>query len=256
MGASVTTILRRILTAGLVAGLLAGTVITAAQMLQVTPLILAAETYEQAAGHHQHQHEQGTPASAHHAEGSDGWAPEDGLERAAFTWLANVLTGAGFGLLLAAAMGFAGRPVEWRRGMLWGVAGYGAFAVAPALGLPPELPGMVAADLPARQMWWLMAAGGTAAGLALMVFARRGLRRPLQLAGLVLILLPHLFGAPHAAIEQGPVPAELAARFAVASLAASALFWVVLGAAVGHFMSRVIGKSEKTAKIGPLGLTA
>lgn len=230
---SVVTILRRILTAGLIAGIIAGTAVTVLQRLQVTPLILAAETYETAVDH---QHEHGTAAE----EATDSWAPADGIERTTFTWLANILTGTGFGLVLAAAMGFAGRAVDGRRGVLWGLAGYGVFTIAPALGLPPELPGMVAADLAARQIWWLMAAGGAAAGLALIAFApARPIRRPLQWVGVVLILLPHLFGAPQEAAASGPVPAELAARFVVASLAASAVFWLLLGMVVGHRMSRV-----------------
>jgi cobalt transporter subunit CbtA len=138
-------------------------------------------------------------------------------------------------------MAFAGRPADARRGLLWGLAGYGVFAVAPALGLPPELPGMMAADLAARQVWWIMTVGGTAAGLALVVFApAKPYKRPLQIAGLALIVLPHLLGAPHLAAEAGTVPAELAARFVVASLAASALFWAVLGAVVGHVMARLL----------------
>jgi cobalt transporter subunit CbtA len=238
MGPSFATILRRILAAGLIAGAIAGSVTTIVQRLQVTPLIFAAEVYEDAAQAHSHD----AASAGHHHEASDeGWKPADGWERTAFTWLANILTGTGYGLVLAAAIAFAGRPVDRRRGLIWGLAGYGAFSVAPALGLPPELPGMMAAELAARQTWWLAAAGGAAAGLALIVFAPdKPFKRSLQAAGLLLILLPHLYGAPHLAAESGPVPAELAARFVVASLAASALFWLVLGLVVGHFMARVL----------------
>lgn len=256
MGPSITKILRRILAAGLIAGFVAGSAVTAVQMLQVTPLILAAELYEGAADH-QHSHDHGAVPGAAGEDAAEAWAPVDGIERTALTWLANILTGVGFGLLLAAAMGFAGRPVEWRRGLVWGLAGYGAFAVAPALGLPPELPGMVAADLEARQLWWLLAAGGTAGGLALLVFAPgQAAKRPLQLVGLALILLPHMLGAPHAAGGPSPVPAELAARFVIASLAASALFWAVLGLTVGHFMARVMPGRAPAPKQGEFGLTA
>ena len=178
-----TATLRRLLAAGLIAGLISGTLVTVVQMLRVTPLILAAEVYEEAAPAHDHGAAAG--AADHHGDEhqeAGGWVPADGVERTAFTWLANVLAGAGYGLVLAAAMGFAGRPVDWRRGLLWGGAGYLTFAVAPALGLPPELPGMMAADLAARQVWWLTAAGGTAAGLALLVFApQHTWHRPLDL---------------------------------------------------------------------------
>lgn len=243
MGSSIVTTLRRILTAGLIAGLIAGTVATLAQRYQVTPLIFAAEVFEEAAAQphsaQPHNHDGAVAGAAHDAE--EAWAPADGFERTAFTWLANVLTGVGFGMVLAAAIAFAGRPIDRRRGVIWGLAGFGAVSVAPALGLPPELPDMMAADLAARQLWWLAAAGGTAAGLALIVFAPTGrYQRLLQAGGVLLLVLPHLYGAPHLAAEAGAVPAELAARFVVASLAVSALFWAVLGLSVGHFMARLL----------------
>lgn len=241
MGPAITVILRRILTAGLFAGFIAGTAVTVVQMLQLTPLILAAEVFEEAAPAPAHVHDGATAGEQHPDGAPEAWTPADGLERSAFTWLANILTGVGFGLILAAAMAVAGRPADARRGLLWGLAGYGAFAVAPALGLPPELPGMMAADLAARQVWWIMTVGATVAGLSLIVFAPSGpYKRLPQIAGLALILLPHLLGAPHLATEAGAVPAELAARFVVASLAAAALFWAVLGVVVGQVMARLL----------------
>lgn len=242
------TTFSRILAAGLIAGSIAGTAITVAEIPLVTPLILAAEVFEQASS--------STPPPSDHSGASqlgDGderaWAPTAGLERLAFTWLANVLTGVGFGLIFAAAIALAGRPMDWRRGLIWGLAGYGVFAVAPALGLPPELPGMVTADLAARQKWWLAAAGSAAAGLALIAFApEQPFKRPLQAAGLILMILPHLSGAPHLAYAVGVVPPELAARFVVASLAASALFWVILGVTVGHLMAHRLSFSLRGAK--------
>lgn len=247
MGPSIVTTLRRILAAGLIAGLIAGSVATVAQRFQVAPLIFAAEVFEEAAAQ-AHSHD-GAAAGHQHPAAEEAWAPADGLERTAFTWLANVLAGVGFALVLTAAIALAGRPVDRRRGLIWGLAGYGVFSVAPALGLPPELPGMMAADLAARQIWWLAAAGGAGAGLALMVFAPdKPFRRPLQLAGLLLILLPHLYGAPHLATEAGTVPAELAARFVVASLAVSALFWAVLGLTVGQLMTRLLQDAGTASK--------
>jgi cobalt transporter subunit CbtA len=241
MGPTITVILRRILTAGLVAGFIAGTAVTVVQRLQITPLILAAEVFEDAAeAAPAHEHGGAALGDQHHESAPEAWMPANGLERSAFTWLANILAGVGFGLILAAVVAFAGRPVDARRGLLWGLAGYSVFSVAPALGLPPELPGMMAADLVARQVWWIMTVGGTAGGLALMVFAPQPYRRPLQIAGLTLLVLPHLIGAPHLAAEAGTVPAELAARFVVASLAAAALFWAVLGLAIGQVMGRLL----------------
>src|SRR3546814_3736909 len=110
--------------------------------LRVLPLIFEAETYETAApvepGHvHDHDapdHDVGAAHEHSHA----GWAPQDGLERTLYTLLVNVLTGIGFGLLLAAAFALRG-GADWRSGLYWGAAGFVTFTLAPALGLPPEI---------------------------------------------------------------------------------------------------------------------
>ena len=115
----------RIALAALVAGLLAGAFVTATQVVGTTDLILAAETYEEgnaaAAGSTGHEHDA-------------GWAPADGLERFAFTAGADLVTGAGFGFLLVSAFALRGRPVGWRNGILWGLAGFAVFGALPALG--------------------------------------------------------------------------------------------------------------------------
>ena len=84
--------LRRVLLTALTAGMLAGLLVSVVQSLAVRPLILEAERYENpAAGGHQ----------------AAAWAPRDGAERVAYTVLADVLTGVGFAMLLAAAAGCA-----------------------------------------------------------------------------------------------------------------------------------------------------
>lgn len=226
--------IRRVLLSALLAGLLAGAFVTVAQMVRVTPLILQAEHYENAGAATSHDH-------AHHHAGAgepEAWAPEDGVERTLFTLLANVLTGIGFGLLLTAAFVLRGRGADLRSGALWGLGGFAVFSLAPALGLPPELPGTEAAALGARQTWWLAAVVATGLGLAAVVFASRTVLKAL---GAGLVLLPHLIGAPHPEAVGGSVPPELAAQFAVASIATAALFWIVLGGASGHFFKRLGG---------------
>lgn len=237
--------LRRVLAVGLIAGLVAGIAVTAVQQMQVVPLILAAEVFESADPAHRHDaapHDH-APGAAAHSHDSEAWAPQDGLERTLFTLLANVVAGVGYGAILVALMVFAGRRVDWRRGLLWGLGGFAAFALAPAMGLPPELPGMAAADLAARQYWWISSALATIAGLGLIVFAPArpaALKIAAPIAGIVLLALPHLIGAPLHTAEGGNVPAELAARFAVASLVAQAAFWAVLSAIAGHLLGRVL----------------
>jgi cobalt transporter subunit CbtA len=218
--------LRRILLTALVAGAAAGLVAAILQRIDIVPLIAQAEIYEAAGAGHAH-------------EGPQAWEPEPGFERAAYTVLADLLTGIGFALLLTGAIALstlAGRPIDAKRGLLWGAAGFAAFTLAPALGLPPELPGMAGAALAQRQAWWLGTAAATAVGLGLIAF-RAGL--PSRLAGVALLVLPHLIGAPEPASYGGNVPPELAARFVVASIATAALFWLALGAVSGWLYRRL-----------------
>ncbi len=223
--------LRRILWTALAAGLVAGVFVSLAQEIEVVPLILEAETYEAGAAPHD---EAAAAAGGEHEDGA--WAPGDGIERALFTFLANLLTAVGFALLLGAGFALHGGPVDARRGALWGLAGFAAFALAPAVGLAPELPGSVAADLGARQVWWLGTAVATAGGIALIVFARA---RWLKALGVALIAVPHLIGAPRPDGHGGALPPELAAEFAVASLVVAAMFWAVLGTASGYIYRRL-----------------
>jgi cobalt transporter subunit CbtA len=227
-------VLRRILWAALLAGIVAGCFVTLVQAAKVTPLILAAEIYETAAATgHEHEH---AAAAA--------WEPGEGLERTLFTLLANVLVGIGFGLLLSGAFalrqGLGGQGVDARSGVLWGLGGFAAFALAPALGLPPELPGSLAGDLAARQAWWIATAAATAAGLALIAFAPRP---AWKLAGGAALVLPHAIGAPTAPHLGGAAPPELAAAFAAASLVAAASFWIVLGGVGGWLFARLGAKA-------------
>ena len=74
----------------------------------------------------------------------------------AFTALANLVTAIGFGLLLVAVSEFAGGIRSWRAGPASGASPASpTFTLAPGLGLPPELPAMPAAELGARQAWWI-----------------------------------------------------------------------------------------------------
>ena len=140
----------RIGLSAIIAGVLSGLLLTALQAYKVAPLILAAESYEHAATAHDHGE-------------AGAWAPQGTIERPAFRLATNMLAGVGFALLLSAALALRDRRVDWRKGLAWGLAGYAAFTLAPALGMPPELPGMVAGDLAARQAWWVGTVAATAA---------------------------------------------------------------------------------------------
>jgi cobalt transporter subunit CbtA len=236
---------RRIFLAAIAAGLLSGVLITGIQIFTTTPLILAAEVYETgghdhasdhahdgAAAHdHGHSHSHGSDAA-----GSDAGFPGGGGERLGLTLAANLVTGTGFALILVACFALSGRPVDARNGVLWGLAGFAVFTLAPGLGLPPEVPGSVAAGVLERQTWWVFAAAAAAAGLWLLVFSGRRWAAPV---GIALAALPHVVGAPVPAEHGGGgVPPELAAHFASTSMVVNALFWALLGWLAGNFYRR------------------
>ncbi len=210
--------LKRILLAALVAGLVGGIVISVIQEFTTTPIILHAEQFENApAGGHPHATSDGE---------AEAWAPADGIERTLFTSFGNVVAGIGFALMLVAGFALHGGEIDGRRGIIWGVAGFAVFSLAPALGLPPEVPGAMAAELIARQGWWLSTAAATALGLGLMIFGRKSAWIVL---GAVILAAPHIIGAPQPEKLGGPVPPELAAHFVAASLVTAAVFWAMLG---------------------------
>ena len=225
------TIFRNAVLLAAAAGLVAGLAMALMQNFATVPLILQAETFEGAGGH---DHAPESAAQAHEAE-EEAWAPEDGFPRVFFTTLANVVTAVGFALVLVVASELAGGIADWRQGMMWGLAGFATFILAPGLGLPPELPAMPAADLAARQVWWIGTAIATAAGLALILLGRTA---PLAVVGVALLVLPHILGAPQPDGHDTPVPADLHQRFVVLVTVTNLVFWLLLGALVGAFRQR------------------
>jgi cobalt transporter subunit CbtA len=243
---------RHLFASALFAGLLTGLVAALMQAFLTVPVIHQAERYESgelvhfagvagssAAGHDQagHDHTDAAPAGDDH--GGATFEPEGWL-RVALTVSMDLVTYTGFALLLAAALAFAalrGLAIDLRVGLIFGLAGFAAVQLAPALGLAPELPGTPAADLALRQAWWVGTVTATAAGLALLAF----LAGPARLAGLVLIALPHLVGAPVPAGFGGVIPPELAGLFAARVLGTGAVAWAVLGLATAWFWTRAPG---------------
>lgn len=224
---------RRVFQSALAAGLIAGVLITVLHQFTTTPLILAAEVFEAA--------NTASSASANVAAAptAHSHAAQFDPERLLFSTLTNIIIGAGYALLLVAGFSFSGSQVDGRRGGIWGICGFTAFALAPALGLPPELPGMVAADITARQTWWLATVSASIGGLWLLISAQRW---ELAAAGIVLLAAPHIIGAPHPNREVGIVPPELSAQFAVTSLVVGAIFWTLIGWLAGTFWAR--GETE------------
>ena len=175
---------QRIFFAAVLAGLAAGLAMSALQQWKVAPLILAAETYENAApAVEEHTHPEGTAPHSHDV------------------------------------------------------------ATAPALGLAPELPGMPAADLAARQLWWWGTALATGAGFLAIAKLRNW--TGIGIAA-VLLLAPHIIGAPQLTGDHASaVPAYLATEFAAAALAAGALFWLTVGPLLGY-LTELFARRETT----------
>jgi cobalt transporter subunit CbtA len=235
--------IRNLFAAALIAALAAGLLTAAIQHFRVTPLILHAETFEGEGGHShgteaavaEHEHAEGTAEHSHEAVAAtaaepEEWAPQDGFERTAYTTLATVLAAAGFALVIGAVSMFAGIPISFANGFIWGIAGFIAFSLAPAYGLAPELPGMPAADVFPRQLWWAGTAIATGGAILLLAKTRAGWAFAVAIA---LVVVPHIIGAPAAPDEPSAVPAHLATEFAAVTLGTSLVFWLVLGTLFG-----------------------
>ena len=228
---------RNILLSAGIAGLLAALLLTLVQMALITPLILQAETFEagpavDAAPEHAEAaavaHDHAThDHSGHDHHDADEWSPADGIERTLFTLASNIVMGFAYALLLVGVYVGWHRPPGALQGLLFGLAGFAVFFAAPGLGLPPELPGTAAAELGARQQWWLAAALAAAVGLALICMQKNNLLRGL---GLAILVAPHLVGAPHLAEESSLAPMELQHQFRLATTLGNAAFWMALGA--------------------------
>ena len=169
--------LRNLIVSAAGAGVAVCLVVAGLQLVTTEPLILHAETFEtvepatpaaEIAGVDQHD------AATEHHHDEAAWQPADGLERTLYTVLADLLVGMAVSLMLLGAMIARGDPIDAKRGLLWGAAGFVAASLLPSLGLPPELPGTPVADLLSRQIWWLGTAFASAAGLYLLAFGRAG----------------------------------------------------------------------------------
>jgi cobalt transporter subunit CbtA len=247
--------LTRILGVSLLAGALAGVLVAGVQHFTTVPLILKAETYETADAssasdtgftrttwslggarvHLAHTQAGGNDHSAGEHADHEAWGPADGIERTLYTSLATIGTGVGFALMLLAIMIVSGVEITVRSATLWGLGAFVATGLATGLGLPPEIPGSAAAELLPRQIWWISTATATALGIWLL-FQRS---QPLAIAAaIVLIVAPHLIGAPEPEAFSSTAPAELAGHFASTSLAVQAMLLLLVGAFVGYFWRR------------------
>lgn len=222
----------RILLAALAAGLFAGILMTPVQYRQVVPILLQAETFEGAT----HFHEDTTKTGEVH--GENAMAPgalEPSPRRFRNTVMANLVTGAGFALLMLGVSLISGVRVRPSSGLAWGAAGWLAVQFMPAIGLPPELPGFPYVDLTTRQYWWTATVAASVIGMSLLFLSKQNMAR---LVGIALLIAPHVYGAPQPSDITSHVPAYLAAQFVMAALATTLFFWLALGLLLGFFMDR------------------
>ena len=158
----------------------------------------------------------------------------------------TMVTYTGYALVMAALMSMAerqGHEINARTGILWGLAGFITFHFAPGLTLAPEVPGVAAADVDARQIWWGVTVA--TAGVAMWLIAFGGSLVGYAVAAL-LLLAPHMVGAPEPESFTGPVPTEIGALFAARAFGVGMTAWVLLGSFAGYFW-QVEGKRAEAA---------
>jgi cobalt transporter subunit CbtA len=249
-------VFQRLIWAALAVAVVVGSLQTGVQRWQAAPLILAAEVYEEqkaeapapAAAPAAHAHAEGTAPHEHEHGAAKEWGPANGAERIGWTWVANVLHAFSMALLMFAVMGVwlyqrGGAVASLRVAGLVAAAGWLSFHFWPSLGLHAEVPGMEAAPLQARQVWWVLAMASAAGACAVAGFARASWR---WLVAAALLALPFVVGAPrlqgdalagfgpeaHAALEQ------LGTQFIWATTWVSLSFWVGMGLAGGWAFQR------------------
>ncbi len=219
---------RNLVLSAFIIAIFAGLIFSAYQAFFITPIILSSEVYEVL-----------EPAS-HQIE---AWSPEDGIERHSWSFATNFLLCFAYALILLSAMTVKSN-ITTIKGLYWGIAAYLTIFVAPALGLPPEIPGMEAAFLEGRQVWWIVTLIFTAVSLWMIAFQElfyKGI-------GVVLITIPHIFGAPqpesHGFANTDPQAVEalttLWHQFIIQTSIANALLWLVIGTSAGFLVNKFI----------------
>lgn len=219
----------RLLISALFAGAAAGLIAGLLQLLFVQPVLLHAELYESGALVH---------FGADKAHTAHPVLPGIDVMRDGLSVVFTMLTYTGYALIMLAVMGIAedrGAAIDGRSGILWGIAGFVTFHLAPGFTLAPEVPGVAAADVAARQVWWFTTAGAAGIALWLIAFGRGWM---MWGPAIVLLLAPHIIGAPEPDVFTGPVPTEIGALFAARAFGVGLAAWVLLGCFAGYFWQR------------------
>lgn len=224
----------KVVVSALIAGFGAGLFAAALQFAFVQPILLHAELFETGVL----THFGAGPSAAHVAHEGGIDIMRDGL-----SVMFSALIYVGYALMLLALMVFAeerGHPITARTGLIWGIAGWITVQMAPAFGLAPELPGMNAADVDARQIWWFATVAATGLGLWFIAFGRNW---AMWGAAIILLAAPHVIGAPMPDTLTGPAPPELGAEFAARAIGTGLAVWAVLGLLLGAVWSKNLGEA-------------
>ncbi|WP_298295694.1 CbtA family protein [uncultured Litoreibacter sp.] len=214
--------LRQILTSAVFAGVGAGVLAALLQLWLVVPLIMEAELFE--SGQRVHFATDGSTQS-------DRGAPSVWEEplRHIYTIGFSAVTFTAYAFFMVAGFALAtraGHEITAKRGMVWGLCGAIAVVIAPAIGMPPELPGAIGAEVVPRQVWYLSCVVLTLIGLTQIAFDGRS---RVWITAPIFLLVPHLMGAPHLDTYFGVAPSELASEFVARVMGVAMISWVLLG---------------------------
>ena len=210
---------QKIVVSALIAGFGAGIVHALLQFVFIQPLLIHAELFELGP-----------------LPGLDAVTVPRGVIdplREALNVVFAALVYTGYALVLLAVMSFAeerGKTITARNGLIWGIAGFVTMHLAPAFGLAPDMPGLNAAPVEPRQVWWFGTAAATGVGLWLIAFGRNW---SIWGAAIILITAPHIIGAPLPLMLSNIAPPELAANFAARTLGLALVVWTTLGLLLG-----------------------
>ena len=217
----------RILISSLFAGSIGGLLAGILQWFFVQPVLLHSELYE-------------TGIIKHFGELASSAQPDlDKLQplRDGLSILFSMLIYIGYALLLISAMSInqlkSKTSISFHQGIVWGIIGYITVHLAPAFSLPPEVPGVAAAELQYRQIWWCLTVIFTAVGIGLIAFNTKLL---VLVIGSIIIFVPHIFGAPEPVTFTGPAPTEIGALFASRALGIGLVSWAFLGGLSAYFL--------------------
>ena len=239
--------MNRIFATAVAAGVLAALLVSIVEVYTTTPLILKAEVYENAAEATAAGNNgvivPGIPKVATAALETAAANLGGGFERFLTTLVSNTVAGIAFALLLTVGLTFGSKQADLGKGLLLAGSFFSAFILAPSLSMSPKMPGMPAADLTSRQIWWTVIVVSTLAGLWCLAY---GKPMVLKVLGVILMVAPHAWAVPPE-VAGGSAPAVLTAEFSSATMVVNALFWALIGLFSAFFYERFGNKNKKVA---------